>query len=153
MTKREQIAKRAAKAAALSVYKTVINAPTKKVAGTQFSSEPSVQDIAKAAAAASYHAVLKVAQISAPVPVDAMNVGTALQRKAPAFYDFVMNEKYKESSEVPYDVVTFANWVKAGGDGEVWATAENWPAITDAVASMIREPEVRAGMKQYLMSI
>src|SRR5690606_11220580 len=108
MTKREQIAKRAAKAAALSVYKTVIDAPTKKVAGTKFSSEPSVQDIAKAAAAASYHAVLKVAQMGS-VPVDAMNVGSALQKKAPAFYNYIVNEKYKESSEVPYDVVTFAN--------------------------------------------
>lgn len=152
MTKREQIAKRAAKAAALSVYQAVIGAPTRKVAGTKFSSEPSVQDIAKAAAAASYHAVLKVAQMG-HVPVDAMNVGSALQRKAPAFYDFLVNEKYKESSEVPYDAKTFADWVKAGGDGEAWASAENWPAIADAVASMVAEPEVRASMKSYLMSL
>lgn len=152
MTKREQIAKTAAKAAALSVYQAVMGAPTKKVAGTQFSSEPSVQYIAKAAAAASYSAVLKVAQMG-HVPVDAMNVGHALQKKAPAFYDFIVNEKYKESSEVPFDATTFANWVKAGGDGEAWASAENWPAIAEAVASMISQPEVREGMKNYLLSI
>lgn len=148
MTKREQIAKRAAKAAALSVYKAVIDAPTKKVAGTKFSSEPSVQYIAKAAAAASYHAVLKVAQTT-----DVMNIGSALQKKAPAFYNYIVSEKYMESTDVPYDVVTFANWVKAGGDGESWASAENWPAITDAIASMIPDPEIQAGMKQYLISL
>src|SRR5690606_16900990 len=152
MTKREQIAKRAAKAAALSVYQAVISAPTRKVAGTGFSSEPSAQYIAKAAAAASYKAVLKVAQLG-PVPVDAMNVGSALQRKAPAFYDFIVSEKYKTSSEVPYDAKKFADWVKAGGDGETWARAENWPAIADAVAAMIAEPEIRNSMKSYLLSL
>lgn len=62
MTIKEQIAKKAAKAAALATYKAILNPPVWKVAGVGFKTSPTWEDIAKAAAAASYSAVLKLAQ-------------------------------------------------------------------------------------------
>jgi len=67
MTRKEQIAKKAARAAALATYKAILNPPVWKVAGTSFKTSPTWQDIAKAAAAASYGAILKMAQ-ELPVP-------------------------------------------------------------------------------------
>lgn len=57
MTIKEQIAKKAAKAAALATYKAILNPPVWKVAGVGFKTSPTWEDIAKAAAAASYSAV------------------------------------------------------------------------------------------------
>ncbi len=68
MTRKEQIAKKAARAAALATYKAILNPPVWKVAGTSFTTTPTWQDIAKAAAAASYGAVLKMAQESPEMP-------------------------------------------------------------------------------------
>jgi hypothetical protein len=62
MTLKEKIAKKAARAAALATYKAILNPPVWKVAGTSFKTSPTWEDIAKAAAAASYGAVLKIAQ-------------------------------------------------------------------------------------------
>ena len=67
MTRKEQIAKKAAQIAALATYKAIMNPPVWKVAGTSFKTSPTWDDIAKAAAAASYSAVLKMAQQNPPV--------------------------------------------------------------------------------------
>lgn len=67
MTSKEQIAKKAAQAAAIATYKAILNPPVWKVAGTSFKTSPTWQDIAKAAAAASYEAIKKIAQ-AMPVP-------------------------------------------------------------------------------------
>jgi hypothetical protein len=61
MTIKEQIAKKAAQAAALATYKAILNPPVWKVGSTSFKTAPTWDDIAKAAAAASYGAVLKMA--------------------------------------------------------------------------------------------
>jgi hypothetical protein len=68
MTRKEQIAKKAAREAALATYKAILNPPVWKVAGTSFKTSPTWQDIAKAAAAASYGAIMKMAQAE-PSPV------------------------------------------------------------------------------------
>lgn len=70
MTRKEQLAKKAARAAALATYKAITNPPVWKVAGTSFKTSPTWADIAKAAAAASYSAVLKVAQQAQEPPKD-----------------------------------------------------------------------------------
>lgn len=62
MTSKERIAKKAAQAAALATYKAILNPPVCKVAGINIRTTPSWGDIAKIAAAASYGAVLKLAQ-------------------------------------------------------------------------------------------
>jgi hypothetical protein len=62
MTRKEQIAKKAAQAAALATYNAILNPPVWKVAGRSFKTSPTWEDIAKAAAAASYSAILKIAQ-------------------------------------------------------------------------------------------
>lgn len=67
MTLKEKIAKKAAREAALATYKAILNPPVWKVAGTSFKTSPTWQDIAKAAAAASYGAVIKMAQAQTPV--------------------------------------------------------------------------------------
>ena len=62
MTRKEQIAKKAAQIAALATYKAILNPPVWKVGSTSFKTSPTWDDIAKAAAAASYSAILKIAQ-------------------------------------------------------------------------------------------
>jgi len=68
MTRKQQIAKKAAKAAAIATYKAILNPPVWKVAGTSFKTSPTWEDIAKAAAAASYGAVIKIAQTPIELP-------------------------------------------------------------------------------------
>ena len=50
MTRKEQIAKKAAQIAALATYKAILNPPVWKVAGTSFETSPTLDDIAKAVA-------------------------------------------------------------------------------------------------------
>jgi hypothetical protein len=69
MTIKEQIAKKAAQAAALATYKAILTPPVWKVGSTSFKTAPTWDDIAKAAAAASYSAVLKIAQEAPKSPV------------------------------------------------------------------------------------
>ncbi len=71
-TDRREIAKKAAKEAALATYEAVINAPVRKVAGTNNYRNPDFKDVAKAAAAAAYNSVIKQAQglAAAPPPPD-----------------------------------------------------------------------------------
>lgn len=67
MTK-EQIAKKAAREAALATYKAILNPPIWKVAGTSFQTSPTWKDMAKAAAAAAYSAIMKMAQSTHQTP-------------------------------------------------------------------------------------
>lgn len=63
MTKREKIARAAAKQAALSTYKAVLNAPTKKVASTDKGIQTviDIKAVAKSAAAGAYNAIVRLA--------------------------------------------------------------------------------------------
>jgi hypothetical protein len=83
MTRKEQIAKKAAQEAALATYKAILNPPVWKVAGTSFKTSPTWLDIAKAAAASAYGAVLKLAQEKPDMPVPDMGKAPAPWGKTP----------------------------------------------------------------------
>jgi hypothetical protein len=173
MTRKEQIAKKAARAAALATYKAILTPPVWKVAGTSFTTSPTWDDIAKAAAAASYSAVLKMAEaenivIKEPLvvtgpkkdvnhvlmtqpAVDWKNVANALQLQAKPLYDWIVSGAAGEIP-VPAQVAAkeFANWVKTPMPGKMnWATAERYPEIVDAICSNSDNPKLRA----YLLSL
>jgi hypothetical protein len=164
MTRKEQIAKKAAKAAALATYNAILNPPVWKVAGTSFTTSPTLDDIAKAAAAASYDAVRKLAQvvIKDPLqikgvphmpkqPVEWFAVGNVLQRKFPALYDWITAGAVGPLP-APAQVAAkeFANWVKSPIPGKVnWATTDRWPEIVQAIGSNSGNPKLNA----YLLSL
>lgn len=79
MTKRQKIARWVAKQAATAAYKSVMNAPMKKIA-TAFGSQyiaPSAKDVAKIAATSAYKAVLKLGQMALIPPDEAGVQGLA----------------------------------------------------------------------------
>ncbi len=167
MTRKEQIAKKAAKAAALATYNAILNPPVWKVAGTSFTTSPTLDDIAKAAAAASYDAVRKLAEaenivIKDPLkiksvphmpkyPVEWFAVGNVLQRKFHALYDWITagaTGPLPAAAQVA--AKEFANWVKSPIPGKVnWATADRWPEIVQAIGSNSGNPKLNA----YLLSL
>jgi hypothetical protein len=156
MTSRQQIARQAAKAAALSTYNAILNAPTHKVAGTNFRSAPSWKDIAKIAGASSYDAVAKLAQVmqmptSQVVPLDFHSISDVMQRVSPDFYKWIVDGATTEV--VPYDAKGFAAYVKTpGGNKETWATPETWPEVVRAITSNVA-PQSQEGLKTYLLSL
>lgn len=86
MTKRQKIARAAARAAALATYKAVINAPLKKIASTTTGVRRSIdlKDIAKTAAANSYNSIIRLGQYEAPpnqLEPNKIGVGAELERK------------------------------------------------------------------------
>jgi hypothetical protein len=129
MTKRQEIAKEAARRAAKATYDAVLNAPMRKVATVEGPQKvaPSAKDIAKVAAAAAYRSIVSFAQdMSYPAP-DASNVqGVAMslgfknlasylgnkdpggqpyaQEEVPSFLDRYQNE-YKPGQGVPPEVI------------------------------------------------
>lgn len=69
MTKRQKIARAAAKAAALATYNAVLNAPTKKVASTNagVKNVVDIKAVAKTAAASAYNTIVRLAQDPPPM--------------------------------------------------------------------------------------
>lgn len=70
MTKREKIARAAAKEAALATYKAVLSAPTRKVAslGKGVQTVIDIKSVAKTAAASAYNAITRLAQNAQAMP-------------------------------------------------------------------------------------
>jgi hypothetical protein len=158
MATRQQIAKEAAKIAAVSTYKAIMSAKVTKVAGTKYrSAPPSIKDIAKTAAAAAYNSVIKVAQFADPKNINPVgagehNIGNALQQICPDFNRYIQSDAYQTNPQVPADVKNFAKYVKSGGKGESWAGAESWPAIVDALISDVSS-DYQDGLRTYLNTL
>ena len=155
MTRKEQIAKKAAQIAALATYKAILNPPVWKVAGTSFETSPTLDDIAKAAAAASYSAVLKMADIEMPADIkpDLMSLSVALDRESPSFAAYI--RKGAPSNLVPVDAKNFVDYVSSGVPkeaGETWVKPGNLINVLDLLLSNV-EPDKKAGLKQYLLSL
>lgn len=88
MVTRKEIAKRAAQAAALSVYKTIMNEKVTKTASSKDGKKGlPVKDVAKAAAAATYSSIVKSAQA---LNLDPQSLSVILSRypKVKELYDF-----------------------------------------------------------------
>ena len=70
MTKREKIARAAAKEAALATYKAVLSAPVKKIASISKGVQTviDVKAVAKTAAASAYNAITRLAQDPQSIP-------------------------------------------------------------------------------------
>jgi hypothetical protein len=180
MTRKEQIAKKAARAAALATYNAILNPPVWKVAGTSFKTSPAWEDIAKAAAAASYSAVLKMAgdedvvikqplvvkgpkkpgvadandfQIPADVRPDLMSISVALNRESPMFANYI--RAGAPSNSVPLDAKNFIDYIKGGVPkeaGETWVKPSNLVSIIDEILRNV-DSEKKDGLKQYLLSL
>ena len=148
----KKIARQIAKQAALETYKALVNAPVKKVAGTQFRSAPSVKDIAKIAAAATYNTIVRLSTVMEEVPVDFFSIGTALQKTAPNFFRYITSSEYEKTQQVPTDVQGFVQYVSSGGKGEKWAQRNKWPQIVDAILTNVTA-DVRDGLKTYLLTL
>lgn len=141
MTSRKEIAKEAARVAALETYKAIMNGPTQKVAGTSFKASISLQDIAKTAAAASYSSVLKLAQVMSVVPIDfrslsgILNSAIAMKNGYPKFAAWALGS----GGPLPDDATSFAAYIKSGLAPYNWARAERWPEIVTAVMSNVAD--------------
>lgn len=86
MSTREQIAKKAAKVAAVSAYKTIMNAKISKTASAG-KKKITIKNIAKVAAVSAYNAIMKSAQ---SVEIDPQNLSMLLSKypKLKELYDF-----------------------------------------------------------------
>ena len=178
MTRKEQIAKKAAQAAALATYKAILNPPVWKVAGTSFKTSPTWEDIAKAAAAACFSSVLKIAEdivikeplvvkkdvakaddmnsamtIPADVQPDMMSLSRALTRESPAFAAYI--RAGAQTNLVPTDAKNFVDYVNSGVPkeaGETWIRPGNLINVLDLLLSNV-DAEKKAGLKQYLLNL
>jgi len=179
MTRKEQIAKKAAQAAALATYKAILNPPVWKVAGTSFKTSPTWEDIAKAAAAACYSSVLKMAedvvikeplvvkkdtakaddtnsavtQMPADVKPDMLSLSRALNRESPAFAAYI--RAGAQTNQVPTDAKNFIDYVNSGVPkeaGETWVKPGNLINVLDLLLSNV-DAEKKVGLKQYLLSL
>jgi len=178
MTRKEQIAKKAAQAAALATYKAILNPPVWKVAGTSFKTSPTWEDIAKAAAAACYSSVLKIAEdtvikeplvikqdkakaddnaaiteMPADITPDLMSLSRALNRESPSFAAYIRGGA--QTNQVPTDAKNFVDYVNSGAPkeaGETWVKPGNLINVLDVLLSNV-DADKKAGLKQYLLNL
>lgn len=149
MTRKEQIAKKAAREAAIATYKAILNPPVWKVAGTSFTTSPTWQDIAKAAAAASYGAILKMAQdvpevpdMGKPIepwgkvpdpskdPIFGKDIGNVLMQAQPVDWGNIANTLQQKARPL-YD------WIVSGAQG---ALSEPAKVAAQEFANWVKTP-------------
>lgn len=161
MTKREQIAKAAAKKAALATYKAIMEAPVRKVAtiaGPQ-AIAPSSKEVAKIAAKAVYGAISKLGQNPGGVSDELWNAmtesvhgpsaGPAAARVAPAPAPAAPAEPVKLPSDMmqvgPSDDMSLQGTTRSLG----FTNLSNYIANPDPASKAAAQAEVDGFIAEY----
>lgn len=146
MTKRQQIAKEAARRAAKATYDAVLKAPVRKiatVAGPQ-SVAPSAKEIAKIAATAAYRSIMSLAQVpdmSFPVPDESNVQGTAMSLGYRNLANYLAN---KTEERKPAAQAEVADFLAAYEQRKTDQRAPNTTQLVEVVKSILRNAGLNA---------
>ena len=143
MTKRQQIAKEAARRAAKATYDAVLKAPVRKiatVAGPQ-SVAPSAKEIAKIAATAAYRSIMSLAQMSFPVPDESNVQGTAMSLGYRNLANYLANNTEEGKPAAQAEV---ADFLAAYEQRKTDQRAPNTTQLVEIVKSILRNAGLNA---------
>lgn len=123
MVTRKELAKRAAKLAAIAAYETVMNTGMNKLASSD-SKKLTVKDVATLASKAAYDGVVKSAQMMR-APLNFGNIQYRLQKTAPQFTAFL-----KGTTNTFGDLKNFVDYIVQPVSGkESWANPSRWEEV------------------------